>query len=106
MNKSGILPVEFNVLVQPDPVKEKTAGGLLLPETTIERDEFGRTEGVMVAASPLAFTYAEWPDDAMKPKVGDRVVFPRYQAVTMKGRDGVDYWMMKDKAICGVMSDG
>lgn len=104
MNESGILPRHYNVLVKPDEVAEQTKGGLFIPETVKEKDEFGRTEGVMVAASPLAFSYAEWPDNT-KPQVGDRVIFPRYNATKIKGRDGVEYWMLKDEAIAGVMQD-
>ena len=103
MNTSGIRVVEFNVLVLPDEVKETTKGGLYLPDTTKEKDEFGRMEGVMVAASPVAFDYAEWPDPAQKPKVGDRVMFARYSATEVKGADGRKYWMMKDKSIAGVI---
>ena len=102
MNTSGILPTEYNVLVRPDVVPEKTAGGLHLPDLVKEKDEFGRTEGEMVAVSPLAFTYAEWPEGSLKPKVGDRVIFSRYSATEIKGDDGVKYWIMKDTAIAGM----
>ena len=104
MNGSGIRPVEYNVLVKPVEVEQKTKGGLLLPETKIEKDEFARTEGVMVAASPLAFNYAEWPDGT-KPQVGNRVIFSRYQADEVRGSDGGKYWLMKDKAIAGVIEE-
>jgi chaperonin GroES len=103
MNNSGIRPVEYNCLVLPDEVQEKTAGGLILPETTKEKDEFGRMEGELVAVSPLAFTYGEWPDPSAMPKIGDRVMFARYQGTEVKGKDGRKYWLMKDKAIAGVM---
>ena len=39
-------------------------------------------------------------------KIGDRVVFGRYNATAMKGVDGETYWMMKDKSLAGVMTDG
>ena len=103
MNTSGIRPVEYNCLVLPDEVKEQTAGGLFIPQSKKEKDEFARMEGVLVAASPVAFDYAEWPDPADKPKVGDRVVFARYQATEITGKDGRKYWLLKDKAIAGVM---
>ncbi len=105
MSGSGIKPMEYNVLVRPKAVEEKTSGGLYLPDSTKEKDEFGRTEGVLVAVSPLAFSYAEWPDEADKPKVGDRVFFSRYQATEITGRDGETYWLMQDKSIAGVYED-
>lgn len=105
MNTSGIQPMEYKVLVKPKAVEERTAGGLYIPDTTREKDEFGRTEGTMVAVSPLAFSFAEWPEGARKPKVGDRVFFSRYQATEIKGNDGETYWLMQDQSIAGVFDD-
>lgn len=103
MNESGIKPMGYNVLVQPQAVEAKTKGGLLLPEVVIEKDEFGRTEGILVAVSPMAFAFAEWPEGEPKPQPGDRVIFSRYNATEMTGKDGGKYWMMKDQSIVGIM---
>jgi chaperonin GroES len=103
-NKSGINPMEYNCLVKPIAVEVKTKGGLFLAESTVEKEEFGRMEGHLVAASPMAFTFEDWPDDAVGPQIGDRVLFSRYQATEVTGSDGAKYWMLKDKAIMGVMT--
>jgi chaperonin GroES len=103
VNDSGIRPMEYNVLVKPAEVETKTKGGLILADSTVEKEEFGRMEGTLVATSPMAFSFAEWPDGAPKPQVGNRVLFSRYQATELTGRDGAKYWMMKDKSIMGVM---
>ena len=107
MNNSGIRPQEYNVLVKPDTVEAKTKGGIIIPESKLERDEFARTEGTLIAVSPMAFAFEEWPADAadLKPKVGDRVIFSRYQATEVTGRDGAKYWLMKDKSIAGVIEE-
>ena len=105
MNDSGFSPVGYNVLVKPKTVEEKTAGGLYIPEKVKEKDEFARTDGVLVAVSPMAFVNPDWLADAPKPKVGDRVFFSRYQASEVKGRDGAPYWLMKDESIAGVYDD-
>ncbi len=106
MNKSGIEPMADNVVVAPKTVETKTAGGLIIPDDTKEREQFAQTEGTLIAVSPGAFgyNYPEWPEGARKPAVGDRVVFSRYQATEIKGTDGADYWLMKDKSIAGVMA--
>ena len=106
MNSSGLKPVEYNVLVLPQKIEEKTKGGLLLPDETKDKEQFGQIEGTIVDASPMAFTFEDWPEDAedMKPKVGDKVVFKRYEATEFKGKDGEIYWLMKDRAIAGVLS--
>lgn len=105
-NESGIRPVEYNVVVKPIEVEEKTAGGLILPDAKIEQDSFSRTEGTLIAVSPMAFENPDWPAhlEDEKPQVSDRVVFSRYQATEIKNADGDKFWLMKDTAIAGVMS--
>lgn len=104
-NTSGIAPMAYNVLVLPREVEAKTKGGLLLPDDTKEREQFAQQEGTLVALSPMAFGWRDWPDDRAgeKPKIGDRVFFSRYQAVEVRGDDGRKYWLMKDESIAGVM---
>lgn len=101
MNTSGIHPSEYNVLVKPRPVDEKTAGGLLLPDSKKEKDEFARMDGTLLAVSPVAFSYADFPEGTV-PQVGDQVIFSKYQATEITGSDGEKYWIMKDTAIAAV----
>ena len=49
-------PMEFNVVVELDPVEEKTKGGIILPTEKVERDKLAFEEGTLVAASPFAFS--------------------------------------------------
>lgn len=105
---SGINPCEYNVLVKPKVVEEKTAGGIFIPDDTKEREQYAMTEGVLVAVSPAAFTfnYEGWPEGTYVPQVGDRVYFARYQATEIKGEDGEKYWLMKDKSIAATIKAG
>lgn len=96
-NTSGIHPVEYMVLVLPDPVEERTKGGLIRPETTKEKEEFASVRGVLVEASKLAFS--ELP----RIQEGSRVLFKRYAGTTVEGDDGKKYMVMKDKDIVGVL---
>lgn len=98
-NPSGIQPVEFHILVQPKEVETKTRGGLFIPEQTVEKEGFARTEGIIVAKAAKAF------DGIEDVPVGARVMFSRYTATSIKGRDGADYWLMKDKAVMAVIHD-
>ncbi len=94
------------MLVSPIKVDEKTKGGIILPDETKERDQFAQMQGTLVAASPLAFTYAdkdEW-GDAEKPKPGDKVMFARYAGAAVKGMDGADYRLIADKDISAVLA--
>ncbi len=101
-----ILPMEFQVVVKPDAAEEKTAGGIILTRTTVEADELAADEGTLIAVSPLAFTYAEWPEDARKPQVGDRVVFSRYAGFLRRPKkEGQALRIMPDKAILAVIEE-
>ena len=97
VNQSGIRPMEYNVLVSPKEVET------ILADETLEKEQFGRMEGTLVAVSPVAFDFAEWPEGEERPKPGDHVIFSKYNATEITGRDGAKYWLMKDRSIAGVM---
>jgi chaperonin GroES len=105
-NQSGIFPTEYKVLVQPIKVDEKTKGGIILPDEHKDREQFAQMQGMLVAVSPLAFTYAGKEDwgDAEKPKPGDRVMFAKYAGAACKGKDGADYRIINDKDLSAVLA--
>jgi chaperonin GroES len=104
MTKCDLIPMEFNVVVELDPVEEKTASGLYLPETKVNRDKLEAEEGTLVAVSPHAFTYADWPEGSRKPQVGDRVLIARFAGI-QRDRDGTSLKIVKDKDIIAVVVD-
>lgn len=101
-NDSGLRPIEYNVVVKPDPVEEKTAGGIIIPINKTERDKLAIDEGTLVAVSPHAFSYADWPEGEEPPKPGARVMFARY-AGSLHERNGVEYRILKDKDLVAVV---
>lgn len=101
-NESGLQPVEYNVVVRMDPVEEKTASGLFIPQTKQDRDKLSADEGTLVAVSPLAFSYAEWPEDVQPPKVGDRILMAQFDGRVWE-RGGVTYRLIKDKSVIAVI---
>jgi len=105
LNRSGINPVGYKILVLPREVEAKTKGGLFLPESKVEKDGFQRREGIIVAMSPMAFHNPDWPAEAVKPKSGDRVMFARYQADEVTGNDGQTYWIMNDQSVIAVIEE-
>lgn len=104
-NESGIRPVEYNVVVRMDPVAEQTASGLYLPQSKRDRDELAADEGTLVAVSPHAFSYADWPDESAIPKVGDRVLLAQFDGRLWKpkGENGPVYRLIKDKSVIAVV---
>lgn len=101
-NESGLSPVEYNVVVRMDVVEDKTASGLYIPQTKVDRDELSADEGTIVAVSPHAFSYAEWPEGAEPPKVGDRILMAQFDGRIW--RRGVNtYRLIKDKSVIAVV---
>ena len=102
-NESGIRATQYQVLVLPVEVEEKTQGGIILPEQTKEKDEHAADEGVLVDVSDGAFSYS---DSVMAgsdcPNVGDHVVFARFAGKRVQGNDGKNYRLMNDKDIIAV----
>ena len=100
MNKSGIEPMKYQVLVMPDKVEEKTGGGIILPSETKEKEEFARTRGTIIAVGSIAFTDPDW---LRCPRVGEKVIFDRYAGgMPVKGTDGEYYRLINDEEIRGI----
>lgn len=105
LNTTGIEPTEFNVLVRMEKAKEKTAGGLYLPDDKKDRDQAMLQRGVMIAASPLAFTYDNWNGcKHLRPEVGDGVLISKGAGLYIPDMgDGETYRLLKDKDICATI---
>jgi len=106
MNDSGILPMEYNVLVKPRSVDEKTQGGVILPSVSKDADKYKQTIGTLIAVSPMAFKNADWPEDRQKskPRPGDTVFYARYSGASsgITGNDGEEYIIIKDIDITAI----
>jgi co-chaperonin GroES (HSP10) len=106
MNPSGISPIEYKVLIDPVKVEEKI-GSIIIPDATRDAEKYAQIKGRIVAASPLAFSYAS-PEEyeaagARKPAPGDMVLFAKYAGVRVKGKDGVEYLIANDKDITAIV---
>lgn len=100
-NASGIAPVDVKVIVKPDQVEEKTKGGIILADTTKDREKYAATRGTLVAKGPNAFN--EW-GGGNAPKTGERVLYAQFAGSRFKGDDGEDFIVMNDEDVIGVSS--
>jgi chaperonin GroES len=91
-------PLHDRVLVQPLDGEEKTAGGIIIPDTAKEKP----SEGKVIAAGPGAKT-EDGKILPMEVKVGDLVLFGKWSGTEVK-IDGVEYSIMKESDIMGIMS--
>ena len=103
LNQSGITPIEFNVLVKPDKIEDRTAGGLYKPQTTLDQDKHRATQGEIVAVSELSFNEDIWPSGSPRPAPGQRVVLARHSGSFIDGADGNEYRLVKDKDVVALL---
>jgi chaperonin GroES len=86
------------VLTRIDP-EEKTAGGIIIPDTAKEKPQEGRV--VAVGPGGRDENGKLIPIDL---KTGDRVLFGKWSGTEVK-IDGVEYLIMKESDIMGVLED-
>jgi co-chaperonin GroES (HSP10) len=101
-NDSGIIPVEYKVLILPDEVPEKTESGILFrPETAREKEQWAQVRGLLVSVGGNAFE--DWKGTIPSP--GDRVMFAKYAGIReIDGSDGKKYQVCNDKDIIAVIT--
>ena len=90
-------PLHDRVLVRRIDAEEKTAGGIIIPDTAKEKPQ----EGEIVATGPGARNEQGQliPIDV---KPGDRVLFGKWSGTEVK-IDGRDYLIMKESDLLGVI---
>lgn len=110
-NPSGINPTEYFVVVRPIDAEEIALkgfnalkqAGFKMDDMSKERQQYAAQEAILMAVSPLAFSYAEWPEGARVPQVGDKVLIEKYAGINHAGKDGAGYRVIADKDIHAVL---
>ena len=91
-------PLHDRVLVRRVEAEEKTAGGIIIPDTAKEKPQ----EGEIVAVG----TGTKSEDGKVTPldvKAGDRILFGKWSGTEVKV-DGEDLLIMKESDILGVVA--
>jgi chaperonin GroES len=92
MAKVKIKPLADRVLIEPAAAEDKTAGGIIIPDTAKEKPQ----KGNVVAIGPGK------KDEPMTVKVGDSVLYGKY-AGTEITIDGENYLIMRESDIVAVI---
>src|ERR1043165_1738116 len=92
-------PLHDRVLVRRIEADEKTAGGIIIPDTAKEKPSQGEVVAVGPGGSEESGTLI--PIDI---KVGDKVLFGKWSGTEVK-IDGQDLLIMKESDIMGVLTD-
>src|SRR5262250_113788 len=99
MAKSKFRPLHDRVVVKRIEAEEKTAGGIIIPDTAKEKPQQG--EVTAVGPGGRDETGKLIPIDL---KVGDRVLFGKWSGTEVK-LDGVELLIMKESDIMGVLDE-
>ena len=92
-------PLHDRVLVRRVEAEEKTAGGIIIPDSAKEKP----AEGEIVAAGNGAVV--DGKVQALDVKVGDRVLFGKWSGTEIK-LDGEDLLIMKESDVMGILEAG
>ena len=88
MAKINGKPLKDRVLVEPAPAEEKTAAGIIIPDTAKEKPQKGKVVAIGTGKK----------DEPLTVKVGDTVLYGKYSGTEVT-IDGVNYLIMREDDI-------
>lgn len=91
-NTPGLTPLHDRVLIRPAKAEEKTAGGIIIPDTAKEKPQ----RGVVVAAGPGK------KDEPVTVKAGNTVLYGKYSGTEIR-IDGEDLLIMRESDILAIL---
>lgn len=89
----NIKPLADRVLIKPAPAEEKTAGGIIIPDTAKEKPLQGEVLAVGNGTK----------DEEMVLKVGDTVLYGKYSGTEVE-LDGEKYLIMRQSDVLAVLA--
>lgn len=90
--KVSVTPLHDRVIVKPAPAEEKTAGGIIIPDTAKEKPQ----RGTVIAAGPGK------KDEPVTVKNGDTVLYGKYAGTEIQ-IEGEDYLIMRESDILAIV---
>ena len=91
-NKLNVTPLHDRVIVKPAAAEEKTAGGIIIPDTAKEKPQ----RGVVIAAGPGT------TDEPVTVNEGNTVLYSQY-AGTELSIEGEDFLIMREIDILAIV---
>lgn len=89
--KVNFVPQGDRVLVEVAEAEEKTAGGIIIPDSAKEKPQ----KGIIVAVGP-----GKKKDEPMTVKVGDKVLYGKYSGTEIS-IEGKEYQIMRQDDLLG-----
>merc|ERR1711907_65859 len=88
----NVKPLADRVIIEPAPAEEKTAGGIIIPDTAKEKPKKGK---IIAAGNGKK-------DEPLTVKAGDTVLYGQYSGTEIK-IDGGDYLIMRESDIFAIV---
>jgi len=95
-NSSGLYVTADKVLVEPNKVEEKSAGGIVIPAQSLEKEELAQITGKVIAMGQTCPLCPEMEGI----EVGDTVLYARYSGAEFPV-NGVRYRIIRARDILG-----
>ncbi|MFT7035601.1 MAG: chaperonin GroES [Algoriphagus sp.] len=92
MSKVNFKPNEDRILVESAAAEEKTASGIIIPDTAKEKPQEGKVVAVGDGVT----------DKPVTVKVGDKVLYGKYSGTEIT-IDGADYLIMRNSDVFGTV---
>lgn len=90
--KLSVRPLHDRVIVKPASAEEKTAGGIIIPDTAKEKPQRGQVVAVGTGKK----------DEPLVVKVGDQVLYGKYSGTELQ-LEGKDYLIMRESDILAII---
>ncbi|MEN9497148.1 MAG: hypothetical protein RL750_47 [Bacteroidota bacterium] len=90
--KVNVTPLHDRVIVKAAAAEEKTAGGIIIPDTAKEKPQ----RGTVIAAGPGK------KDEPVTVKPGDTVLYGKYAGTEIQ-IEGLDYLIMRESDILAIV---
>lgn len=92
MANVNVRPLSDRVLIKPAEMEQKTASGIIIPDTAKEKP----MRGEVIAVGPGK------KDEPITVKVGDQVLYGKYSGTEI-AIDGIDYLIMRENDIYAII---
>ncbi len=93
----NVKPLSDRIVVKPEPAEEKTASGIILPDTAQEKPQMGKVLAVGPGKSSDAGEVIK-----MELKKGDKVLYGKYSGTEI-AVDGDDVLIMRESDILATL---
>jgi chaperonin GroES len=88
----NVKPLGDRVLVKPAPAEEKTASGIIIPDTAKEKPQKGEVVAVGNGKK----------DEPISVQIGDTVIYGKYSGTEL-AYEGIDYLIMREADIFAIV---